>query len=321
MAKAKHITSNAECARRYGSLKNTKWIPGVVDEVLTVRNEVSGRTATSIVAMYNFGDGVLKKKTLTIKMVKERTEEVMCEENEAAELVELEDSLSAVPASVGTGSVIEIPESDIEVVNDGNPPSEIEAILQNGNDVTNASVAEALAGVEEEKVEEEKNESKKFSPRRSPRRQGRANWRSVCIRNGIEWEINDRGSQEDVGGPVPFREWTLKTPIGDVVTAGSEVSGRLSRLDFFMLMFPPSQLSACCKLTNINLKRKNRKITTKGELLWFFGLIILATRFEFSKRSSLWITIIATSKYIPAPAFGNSGMSRDRFDLLWQCIR
>ena len=32
-AKAIHVTSEAECARRYGSNKNTKWLNGIVNNV------------------------------------------------------------------------------------------------------------------------------------------------------------------------------------------------------------------------------------------------------------------------------------------------
>jgi len=49
-------------------------------------------------------------------------------------------------------------------------------------------------------------------------------------------------------------------------------------------------------------------------------VIILATKFEFDDRRSLWATT-ATSKYIPAPLLGKTMMSRNRFDDLWRCIR
>jgi Transposase IS4 len=57
-----------------------------------------------------------------------------------------------------------------------------------------------------------------------------------------------------------------------------------------------------------------------GEILKFFGIMILCTKFEFRSRSSLWSTT-SVSKYIPAPSFGTTGMSRMRFDDLWRYIR
>lgn len=58
----------------------------------------------------------------------------------------------------------------------------------------------------------------------------------------------------------------------------------------------------------------------RGEILKFFGVIILATRFEFGSRASLWSTT-ASAKYEQAPAFGRTSMSRKRFDEIWSSIR
>ena len=60
----------------------------------------------------------------------------------------------------------------------------------------------------------------------------------------------------------------------------------------------------------------------KGELLKFFGVLILITRFEkiSGSRASLWTTT-APSKYIPVVALGKTGMLRQRFDAIFRCIR
>ena len=60
--------------------------------------------------------------------------------------------------------------------------------------------------------------------------------------------------------------------------------------------------------------------TLAGEIVKFFGVMLLATRFEFGSRASLWSNV-TTNKYIPAPSFGQTGMPRKRFDDLWMCIR
>jgi Transposase IS4 len=91
-------------------------------------------------------------------------------------------------------------------------------------------------------------------------------------------------------------------------------------------MFPPSQLNLMHRLMIEEIQKiavANNVIhqdMTKGELLKFFGILILSTRFEFSARASLWSTT-APYKYVPAPAFGKKGMSRHRFDLLFRCLR
>ena len=60
--------------------------------------------------------------------------------------------------------------------------------------------------------------------------------------------------------------------------------------------------------------------TSTGEIVKFFGVMLLATRFEFGSLASLWSNV-TTNKYIPAPSFGQTGMPRKRFDDLWMCIR
>jgi len=61
----------------------------------------------------------------------------------------------------------------------------------------------------------------------------------------------------------------------------------------------------------------NKEPTTLGELLKWFGVLILTTRFEFGNCSELW-SHIPRCKYIPAPDFGKTGMRRNRFDDLWR---
>jgi Transposase IS4 len=62
------------------------------------------------------------------------------------------------------------------------------------------------------------------------------------------------------------------------------------------------------------------EITTASELLEFFGVLILPTKFEFTTRQLLWNTM-AWSKYQPAPQFGLTGMSRHRFEDLFANTR
>ena len=91
----------------------------------------------------------------------------------------------------------------------------------------------------------------------------------------------------------------------------------MSRLDYFLVMFPPAQLVQCTILTNIVLKKEKLKESTTGEILTFFGIIILMSKFEFCKRRDLW-THISQFRYISAPAMGKTWMARKIFDLLRQ---
>ena len=51
-------------------------------------------------------------------------------------------------------------------------------------------------------------------------------------------------------------------------------------------------------------------------MIKWFGILILATCFEFGDRDSLWSTF-SQSKYRSAPDFGKTSMNRHHFNMLW----
>ena len=56
-----------------------------------------------------------------------------------------------------------------------------------------------------------------------------------------------------------------------------------------MAVFPKRQFNDMVSRTNLILQRLGEPLlTTKGEVLKWFGLLILMTRFEFGDRASLW---------------------------------
>ena len=85
-------------------------------------------------------------------------------------------------------------------------------------------------------------------------------------------------------------------------------------------MFPPNALRHIVTLTNIRLGKESFDEMDIGELIRFFGTLPMMTRHEFGNRRDLW-NLDSLSKCIPPPAFGRFGMSRNRFDETWCCIR
>jgi hypothetical protein len=53
-------------------------------------------------------------------------------------------------------------------------------------------------------------------------------------------------------------------------------------------MFPSEQLIAMLRLLNIWLEKVGGKLATMGELLKWFALLILITRFDFGNQRDLW---------------------------------
>eukprot|EP00171_Calliarthron_tuberculosum_P023795 IDg23795t1 len=74
------------------------------------------------------------------------------------------------------------------------------------------------------------------------------------------------------------------------------------------------------RLTSASLRRLGKPVTSVGEMLRFFGILVLATRYEFGNRAELWSNTAAT-KHLDAPAFGHkTGVPRKLFDTIWQCL-
>jgi len=97
----------------------------------------------------------------------------------------------------------------------------------------------------------------------------------------------------------------------------STAAKNMSRLEYFLTMFPPDQFTALVELTNVQLRAHNEPETTKGEKLKFLGVIILITRFKFSNRRDLWKKE-SGYKYRPAVNLGLTDMSRHRYEVLWK---
>ena len=141
------------------------------------------------------------------------------------------------------------------------------------------------------------------------------------VAHGRKWVVNHAETQQDINGPIPHREWYMLDEVGDRISESDQSKvDIMSRLDIFLLMFPSGHLTSMIGWTNSSMAKKGYRATTKGEIIKFFGIIILGTRFEFQRRADLWSTR-SISKMLDAPRFGKkTGMSRNRFDELWSSI-
>ena len=86
-----------------------------------------------------------------------------------------------------------------------------------------------------------------------------------------------------------------------------------------MWMFSITHLRNITKYTNYQLAVNGMKLTISSEILTFFGILVLLTRFEFGSRRALWSTR-RRNKYIQAPDLAQV-MSRHRFDSIRSCLR
>ena len=135
-----------------------------------------------------------------------------------------------------------------------------------------------------------------------------------------EWFVDDPAMKLPVNGNYHFHNWAIKTRMGYMLGQGGDHQNSYSCLEYFLMLFPPEQLLLILQLTTNKLAMARKSYTTAGEIVKFFGVMLLVTWFEFGSQASLWSNM-STNKYIPAPSYGLTGMPRKQFDDLWMCIR
>ena len=89
---------------------------------------------------------------------------------------------------------------------------------------------------------------------------------------------------------------------GDALTFGNAPSD-LTPYDFFLYTFPLEYLPVIVRLTKKEMENKPYRPVTPGEILKFFGTLVLVKKFSFSNRRDLWRTK-PYSKYVSLPDFG-----------------
>jgi Transposase IS4 len=119
----------------------------------------------------------------------------------------------------------------------------------------------------------------------------------------------------DMNGKHSSKYWKLQDQYGRgfEFTPGCDSTRdkRFSLLDYFLAVFPKKQLQDMEERTNDVLGRLQEplQLTKIGEILKFFGVLLLITQFQFGKRSLLWATKGFT-QLVPPANFGRAtGMS------------
>ena len=265
-AKAIHVTSSIECHRRYGSLAKTKLVNGVVTAVETVPLFNGKRSATMLTANYYLGGGTVKSYIMNSRNVKAgHVAAVPNEDNGPVTEFGIQNSTSTATTTNGATQG-----------NDANPvPADVERI------VNAAAAASDRALLEDSSDEEETIE------RVEGRRPSIGIGDVVAHVHGFEWRRSF--FELTLNGSISFRQWNVKTVIGDTLVPGRDrvKTNDMTPIDFFLLMFPPSkQLNNMIHWTNVQLVDLKMDKTNTSELLKFFGIIILSTTFEFTSREA-----------------------------------
>ena len=287
-ALAKHVTSDAECKRLFGSNWDTKLLPGVV--ISAVSKTLPGRSRASwlIVARYVVTGQREKEVELNSRSVKLAPTDPP---PPAAATDPPPPAATDPPPPPPTN-----PQSTIVTGTQTNPAPPTVPPATNPPPATVPPAA--IPGIN--------------AP--LPRIPEGRSTEPVAICHEKQWFEWDRNAR--VPGNIAFRQWKAIDPLGNHIYPGSGAARSMSQLEYFLLLFSPNQLDALVTHTNEQLSRKNLRKTTKGEMLKFLGVVILITRFKCKDRRELWKS--ATDfKYVPAAGLARTGMTRHRFEQLW----
>ena len=278
---AKATAVSNDSRRIYGVDADKHWLRGEVVEVLVSRPEGARRATTLIRAKYKVGESE-KEKILGLAQLKK-------------------DDPSLVPSMVNDGAVM--PALDNHDNGNVSPPTI----------ATTASTAPQA-----ENAPPGSTETVGTGTSSGTSASGRI---PIATCHGIEWYI-DPNTELPVNGNFVRKTWKFTDQYtGQDYTPGCDTNKEISPLGYFMAVFPKKQLSLMVEETSAKLTAAGKPRLTKGELLKWFGIVILITRFEFGDRDHLWRTK-SSCKYIPAPNFGErTGMTRDRFnDVFWYMV-
>ena len=298
--------------RILGNQFKSQWIKGTVIQVEKRKaSEFAKRSTTYVEGKYPCGEDaqkqpIFKFKFLSLGTLKDKDPNAVPTQP-VAETTNVAPSVAPVPtaavAAAATGTATE----------EGN--------VQLTPDATNNNKPVGIVPVAAHTNSQDSNRTANTSSTSS----STSSKVPVTTSNDRHWY--DGNCQVEVGGKHSSRYWKLQDQYGRGIefTPGCD-TGRDPQhkaLDFFLAVFPKKQLKEMQERTSkalLSAQPKPLQPTTVGEILKFFGVLLIITRFEFGHRASLWATSGFT-RLVPSANLGEkTGMSRERFDNLWRYL-
>ena len=213
IANACHVTSLSECSRRYDSNSKSEILIGVVLKI-SGDKLASGHLRMSLHACFDLVGGILKSSKINLRSCRIAPGPILSPEFIYSPVVSATENLAPIE------SIQEVQDNyTVATRNEENLPEvdaeEVEHILETPTHVA-----------------------------RIPNIQNDVD----C--HGIKWMENNALAKKDQNGSKNPRTWGIQTITGGVLTKGYESGKFMSRLDYFLAIFPPAQLIQCIILTN-----------------------------------------------------------------------
>ena len=298
-AKACHVTNLAECLHRYGSNSKMKRVQGIITHVEVIKNSTTNRTTTFVMAAYDLGGTTIRPCRLNIRSVK------------------AVPTPTAATVTTAGGALLGSTDGDSTMTEVTTPPTATEPMLEAPSNTNTSSEEPTVVVLRETPPLTTKNNNNIITNNDTPLPQ---HTEVAATVHDQEWFVDDPATKLPVNGNYHSCNWAIKTRMGYMLGQGGDHQNSYSCHEYFLMLFPPEQLQLIIQLTNNKLAMARKNYTMAGEIVKFFGVMLLVTQFEFGSRASLWSNV-TTNKYIPAPSFGLTGMPWKWFNDLWMCIR
>ena len=304
-AKATFVTAVSECRRRFGARYKEKMLNGTVLNCSSKTSRTSNKRQTFVQGEFEIGDTTRVVELLLRNVGRGHIPDIDGD-NQSQSL--LSQATSTTTPSTNT-------EDDTTV-----PFPNAPAAANNITNVTAASVADVTDDNTAPTVGPGSRHltAMLYQPHHDTTFNGSE---PVTDAHGTKWFDDQQSTQTHINGEVRQRAWYYELSTGTRIGELGDTQHRFSRYEYFLMMYPYNQLESEARWTSKELTDAGKEPTTPGELLKYKGIQLLATRFQFNKRSDLWSTTTTRCRYIAPPNFGMTGMSRQRFDDITSCLR
>jgi hypothetical protein len=139
------------------------------------------------------------------------------------------------------------------------------------------------------------------------------------VQNGEDWFLVEELDDVEINGMVNPIKWRFVGHDDMYMEPGDDQGEKRCILDYFLAVMPQTSIRRILRETNDKLGQNKKAIMSHAELMRFFGVCILITRYDFDFRRDLWSTTTG-SKYMAPVNLAATGMSRHRFDDIWGCL-
>ena len=262
-AKACHVTNLAECVRRYGSNSKTKRVQGIITHVEVIKNSTTNRTTTFVMAPYDLGGTTIHPCRLNIRSVK------------------AVPAPTAATVSRGGGTLLGSTDGDSMTTEVLMQPTATLPTLEAPSNNNTSLEQPTVAVARETPPLTTQNNDTVIANNDTPLPE------AAAIVHDQEWFVDDPATKLPVNGNYHSCNWAVKTRMGYMLGHGGDHQNSYSRLEYFLMLFPPQQLQLFLHLANNELAMARKNYTMAGEIVKFFGVMLLVTQFEFGSRASL----------------------------------